>query len=80
MEDYVFKCDLLKKGVIAYKFNQPLTWYRLTPDSRNSNAIKNILYLWKLNKNYQKINFFKNIFLLLNICLNSIKKYHLKKY
>jgi len=80
MEDYLFKCDLLKKGFIAYKFNQPLTWYRLTPDSRNSNAIKNILFLWKLNRNYQKINFFKNIFLLLNICLNSIKKYHLKKY
>lgn len=80
LEDYVFKCDLLKKGHIAYKLNKCSVSYRLFPDSRSSSKIKNLIHLWKINKNFNKLNFLSNLSSLIGITFNSIKKYGYKKY
>ena len=80
LEDYIFKCEILKKNVTANKFNFCDTAYRLTDDNRSSNKIKNLLFLWKLNKKFNNLNFFENLISVLSISLNSLKKYGLQKY
>jgi len=80
LEDYIFKCDLLKKGLVAHKLNKSNTAYRLTGKTRSSNKMKNLLILWRVNKKYNKLNFFKNLVSVISITLNSLKKYGLKKY
>jgi teichuronic acid biosynthesis glycosyltransferase TuaG len=74
-EDYYFKCQLLKKVNYAFCLNQFLTKYRIRKNSLQSNALRNFFWIWKINKDYNKLNFFKNIFSLLCISINSIKKY-----
>ena len=80
LEDYIFKCEVLRKNVIAKKFEACDTAYRLSNNNRSSNKIKNLIYLWKLNKKHNNLSFFKNLNSCLSIIFNSIKKYGLKKY
>ena len=80
LEDYIFKCDLLRKKLTAYKFNKCNTAYRLTDATRSSSRMKNLLILWRVNKRYNKLNFFRNFISILSISFNSLKKYGLAKY
>ena len=75
-EDYYFKCKLLKKVNYAFCLNQFLTKYRIRKNSLQSNVLRNFFWIWKINKNYNKLSFFENFFSLLNISINSIKKYN----
>ena len=77
-EDYFFKCQLLKKIKYAYCFDQYLTKYRIRKDSLQSNKLANIYWIWKINKFYNKFNFFKNLRSIFFISLNSLKKYGFK--
>ena len=74
-EDYYFKCKLLKKVKYAFCLNQYLTKYRVRGDSLQSSNIKNFYWIWKINRNYNKLNFLDNIISLLNITYNSLKRY-----
>ncbi len=76
-EDYYFKCKLLKV-CNAYCLDDFLTKYRIRENSLQSNKWRNIYWIWKINKKYNKFNFFNNFFSLLFISLNSLKKYGLK--
>ena len=78
LEDYLFKCELLKKNFIAKKLPEDLAFYRILDKSRSSKRLRNIYWLWRINKNYNKLNFFKNLTSLFFISLNSIKKYGIK--
>ncbi len=79
LEDYIFKCEILqKKNVTAYKFNKPFVYYRVSKNNRSNSKLKNIYYLWKYNKNLNKLNFFENIESIFYISINSMKKYGLK--
>jgi len=78
MEDYLLKCKLLKDNNIAKKLNLNSAYYRILEGSRSSRRIKNVLMLWSINKNYNKLNFLKNIISIFSISLNSIKKYGIK--
>lgn len=79
MEDYIFKCDILrKKKVNSIKLGIPLTYYRILKGSRNSNKLRNFFTLWKLNKKYNNLNMLQNIYSVIMISLSSIKKYGLK--
>ncbi len=78
LEDYLFKCELLKKGFIARKLPEDLAFYRILDKSRSSKRLKNIYWLWRINSNYNKLNFFKNLTSIFCISLNSIKKYGIK--
>ncbi len=75
LEDYLFKCDLLRKNNIAIKVNENLAYYRIINKSRSGEKLKNIYWLWFINKNYNKLSFVKNIFSIFCISINSIKKY-----
>ena len=78
LEDYLFKCKLLKGDIIAKKLNENLAFYRILNKSRSSQRLRNIYWLWHINKNYNKLNFFDNIISIFFISINSIKKYGIK--
>ena len=78
MEDYLFKCQLLKNKNIAKKLDESLAEYRILNKSRSSQRIKNIFWLWHINKNYNKISLIDNLISILCISFNSIKKYGFK--
>jgi len=80
LEDYIFKCEILKKGVIAHKLDKVLATYRITPSNRSSNMVYNFLNLFFLNKKFNNLNFFFNIYCILSTSIRSLKKYGLKKY
>jgi teichuronic acid biosynthesis glycosyltransferase TuaG len=79
-EDYYFKCKLLKKVNFAFCLNKFLTKYRIRNDSMQSNNIKNIFWIWKINKDFNKLSLLNNLFSIINISINSIKKYGGKNF
>ena len=78
LEDYLFKCTLLRGNNVAKKLDKNLAFYRILIKSRSSQRLKNIYWLWHINKNYNKLNFFDNIISIFFISINSIKKYGIK--
>ena len=74
-EDYFFKCRLLKKVKFAYCLKKYLTRYRIRKNSLQSNNLRNIHWIWKINKNFNKLNFVNNFISLLFISINSLRKY-----
>ena len=74
-EDYYFKCKLLKKVNFAFCLNQYLTKYRVRKNSLQSNNLKNFYWIWRINRDYNKLSFLNNLLSLLFISLNSLKKY-----
>ena len=79
-EDYYFKCKLLTKTKYAYCLNQYLTKYRIRENSLQSSNLRNFYWIWKINKNYNKLNIFENLISLLFISINSLKKYRGKNF
>ena len=74
-EDYYFKCKLLKKVNFAFCLNQYLTKYRVRKNSLQSSNLKNFYWIWRINRDYNKLSFLNNLLSLLFISLNSLKKY-----
>lgn len=74
-EDFFFKCELLKKTGYAFCLDEYLTNYRIRKNSLQSNNLRNFYWIWKINKNYNKLNIFDNFMSLLFISINSLKKY-----
>ena len=77
-EDYFFKCKLLKICKSASNLNENLTLYRISRNSLQSNKLKNLYWVWYINKRYNKMNFFKNILSLFSISFNSLMNYGFK--
>ena len=76
-EDYLFKCEMLKENN-AFKCENALMFYRISKNSLQSNKIRNIYWVWYINKKYNKLNFYNNLMSLVLISINSIKKYGFK--
>ena len=76
-EDYLFKCEILKKQD-AYKCEDVVMFYRISKNSLQSNKLRNFYWVWLINKKYNNLNIYKNIKSLLSISLSSIKKYGFK--
>ena len=74
-EDYLFKCDVLRKGEIAFKAKDTYVYYRINNNNRSSNKLKNLFSLWSINNNQNKLNFFTNFKSIFFISFNSLKKY-----
>ena len=74
-EDYYFKCKLLQRVKNAYCLDKFLTKYRIRENSLQSSNLRNFYWIWKINKNYNNLNFFDNFLSLFSITLNSLKKY-----
>jgi len=77
-EDYFFKCQILKKVNYAYCLAENLMRYRIRRNSLQGNKIRNLYWIWYINKNYNKMNFIKNLLSMFSISFNSIKKYGFK--
>ena len=76
-EDYLFKCEILK-NTKAIKCNNALMYYSISRNSLQSNKLRNLYWVWKINKNFNKLNIFNNIKSILYISYNSLKKYGFK--
>ena len=79
-EDYYFKCKLLKRVKFAFCLNKFLTRYRIRHNSMQSSNIKNIFWIWKINRDFNKLSIANNLTSIINISLNSIKKYGGKNF
>jgi len=77
-EDYFFKCQILKKVKCAYCLPESLTKYRIRKGSLQSNKLRNLYWIWYINKNYNHFNFIKNFISVLCISIYSLKKYGFK--
>jgi teichuronic acid biosynthesis glycosyltransferase TuaG len=73
-EDYVFKCNLLKK-FSAFNLCKANTYYRLRKDSLQSQRLKVLYAVWRINKKFNNMSLFQNLLSLFFISLNSLKKY-----
>ena len=60
-EDYLFKCDILKRLNLSFKIFNTFVYYRINKNNRSSDKIKNIINLWKINKTHNNLNFSKKI-------------------
>ena len=76
-EDYLFKCDILKKND-AYKLNENLMFYRISKNSLQSNKFRNLFWVWKINKKFNNLSLFENIRSIISISINSLIKYGFK--
>ena len=50
LEDYLFKCELLKKNFIARKLSEDLAFYRILDKSRSSKKLKNVYHTFHPRK------------------------------
>lgn len=73
-EDYVFKCSLLKK-FIAFNLGKANTYYRLRKNSLQSQRLKVLYAVWRINKKFNNMSLLQNLLSLFFISLNSLKKY-----
>ena len=74
-EDYFFKCQILRKGYIAYKCPGSYAYYLLRNNSLQSNRLSVFFSLWTINKNLNKLNLLQNITSIFFIIINSLKIY-----
>ena len=74
-EDYYYKCQLLKKIANAYCYPGCLTEYQIRKDSLQSNHIRNLYWIWKINKSLNRFDILKNLISIFLISFNSLKKY-----
>lgn len=77
-EDYLFKCEIFKNNNTAIKFNRNTMFYRITKNSLQSSKIRNLYWIWYINKKYNKLTFFNNLKSVLFISISSIKRYGIK--
>jgi len=77
-EDYIYKCNLLKKIKYAYCYPAFLTKYQIRENSLQSNKFRNLYWIWKINKKLNRFRFFQNLVSVFLISINSIKKYGFK--
>ena len=78
IEDYFFKCKLLKKNKMAVGFNKNLLLYRLSKKSLRSNRLKTFYSIWYINRNLNKLSFIKNIISISFLVYNSLKNYGIR--
>jgi len=77
-EDYFFKCKILKK-CDAFKISSgDLTFYRISKNSLQSSKIRNLYWVWIINKQHNKMNLINNLFSIVSISINSLKNYGFK--
>lgn len=76
-EDYLFKCNLLKK-FSAFNLSKANTYYRIRKNSLQSYRFRVLCAVWKINKHFNSMKLFQNLLSLFFISLNSLKKYGLR--
>ena len=77
-EDYFFKCRILKKIKFAYCLSKYLVKYRIRKNSLQSNKLRNLFWIWIINKQFNKLSFVENFISVVSISINSLKRYGFK--
>ena len=77
-EDYYLKCQALKKAKNAHCLQKNLLKYRIKENSLSKNKLRNVFWLWRINRKFNKLNFITSLYSLFFISLNSLKKYGIK--
>ena len=77
-EDYLYKCEILKKIENAFRCDNVLMYYRITKNSLQSNKLRNVYWIWYINKKFNKLKLLQNLKSIFLISLNSLKKYGFK--
>ena len=77
-EDYLYKCEILKKIENAFRCENVLMYYRITKNSLQSNKLRNVYWIWYINKKFNKLKLLQNLKSIFLISLNSLKKYGFK--
>jgi len=77
-EDYFFKCSLLKKCQKVKNLRENLTFYRISQNSLQSKKLRNLYWVWYINKRYNKMSALENLLSLVSISINSLKNYGFK--
>ncbi len=77
-EDYYLKCQLLKKIDYAYCLNKFLLKYRVRDKSLSKNKFRNLFWLWKINRTFNKLSYFESFSSVISISINSLIKYGFK--
>ncbi len=77
-EDYFYKCSILKEIGYAYCLSESFTLYRIRKNSLQSNKFRNLYWIWKINRKFNKLNFLNNLNSVISISLKSLKKYGFK--
>ena len=77
-EDYFFKCRILKKIKFAYCLSKYLVKYRIRKNSLQSNKLRNLFWIWIINKKFNKLSFVENFISVVSISINSLKRYGFK--
>ena len=52
--------------------------YRISDTSMQSQKLRNIYWIWKINKKFNKLNIINNLISVISISINSLRKYGLK--
>ena len=74
-QDYGLWLSILKDVDYAYGIKEPLATYRIRKGSVSRNKFKAILYVWRIYRDVEKINFLKSIYLIFCYSFNGFKKY-----
>lgn len=77
-EDYQYWLEILKTVDKADGLDIPLAYYRSRNNSLSSNKIAAASYVWKIQREYQKVPFFKALYYFTSYALHSTIK-HLTK-
>lgn len=76
-EDYLFKCNLLKK-FSAFNLCKANTYYCIRKNSLQSYRLRVLFAVWKINRDFNNMSLFQNLLSVFFISLNSLKKYGLR--
>jgi teichuronic acid biosynthesis glycosyltransferase TuaG len=77
-DDYYYKCKLIKNNKLAHCLNKTLTYYRIRNNSIQSSKLRNLIWIWKINRDLNKLNIFRNLISIFFITVNSIRKYGIR--
>lgn len=78
-QDYALWLEILKKIEFAYGLKINLAEYRVRKNSLSKSKIKKIKYVWEMYRKYNKQNFYKSIYFLINTIIYSIFDLKMKK-
>lgn len=74
-QDYGLWLSILKKIKYAYGIQQPLAVYRIRKNSVSRNKYQAMVYVWKVYRDVERINFLHSSFLMVNYAINGLIKY-----
>ena len=63
---------------IAHCLQQNLLAYRIRERSLSKNKLRNVYWIWKINRKFNKLSFVKSLISVVMISINSLRKYGFK--